>query len=190
MSWFDKISKKIFSSDDQVNIHEVLHRTPGFIDHYKKWMVEEQLTSLKHDVLRSWDPNERDEESPVDMTVFTSDYANGFVIYPIYKDSRIPLAFLMEFIKDQLINISYDIAHADRKMNENQAYVEILEKYYLKPPRSSSMPKDQLYGNVIIELLKHDQEEIRLQFLVNIYSDRLYSRARDFSELLSVIFDI
>ena len=96
----------------------------------------------------------------------------------------------MEFIKDQLVNMSYDIAHADRKMNEDQSHVEILEKYYLKPPRSTSIPKDQMYGNVVLELLKHDHEEIRLHFLVNVYSDRLYSRAREFSELLSVIFDI
>ena len=190
MSWFDKISKKLFSSDDKVNIHEVLIRTPGFIDHYRKWTGDEQLASLKHDVLRSWDLNESDEKSPVDMTIFTSDYANGLAIYPIYNDSRIPLAFLMEFIKDQLVNISYHLVHADRKMNENQGHIEIVEKYYLKPPRSYSIPKDQMYGNVVLELLKHDQEEIRLQFLVNIYSDRLYSRAREFSELLPVIFDI
>lgn len=190
MTWFDKISKKLFSSDDRVNIHEVLKRTPGFINDYQQWRNQGKFSVLKHDILKSWQLNANSEDLPVDMTIFTSDYANGLVIYPIYKNSRIPLAFLMEFIKDQLINISYNIAHADRKMTENEVGVEILEKYYLKPPRSSSIPKDQMYGNVILELLKTDQEEIRLQFLANIYSDRLYSKAGDFGELLSVIFDI
>jgi hypothetical protein len=189
MSWFDKISKRLFSSDDRVKIHEVLNRTPGFIDDYKNWMDEEQLATLKHDVLRSWNLDGDEEESPVEISILRSDYANGFTIYPKYYDSRIPLAFLMEYLKDQLINIGYRLAHADRKMNENQTQVEILEKYYLKPPRSLSVPRDQLYGNVIVELLKHGQEEIRLQFLVNIYSDRLYTKAMNFSDLLAVLFD-
>ena len=189
MSWFDEISKKLFAAADQVKLHEVLKRTPGFIEDYQKWKNQEKFSELKQDILKTWRLNANGEELPIDMTIFTSDYANGFIIYPTYKDSTILLAFLMEFFKDRLISIGYRLVHADRKMHETQSYVEILEKYYLKPPRSSTLPKDQLYGNAIVELIKHGQEEVRIQFLVNIYSDRLYSRARDFNELLSVIFD-
>ena len=189
MSWFDRISKKLFSAEDQMNIHEVLKRTPGFIDDYLKWRNQDMFSVLKYDILKSWQLYENNEELPVDITIFTSDYANGFIIYPHYKDTMIPLAFLMEFFKDKLVNIGYNLTHADRKMHEVQSNVEIIEKYYLKPSRSSTIPKDQLYGNVVIELLKLGQEEVRIQFLVNIYSDRHYSRAKDFSELLSVIFD-
>jgi hypothetical protein len=189
MSLFDKISKKLFSNQDQINIHEVLKRTPGFIDDYRNWANDSKFLVLKKDILKSWNLNGDKEALQVDMTLYTSDYANGFTIYPEYKKTKLPLSFLMEYIKDRMINISYRLAHADRKIKENHTYIETLEKYYLKPPLSSAIPKDQLYGNVILELLKHGQEEIRLQFLVNIYSDRLYSRARDFNELMSVIFD-
>lgn len=118
-----------------------------------------------------------------------SDYANGFIVYPKYQDSIIPLSFLMEYLKNQMVYLSYRLAHSDRRIKEISEHIETLEKYYLKPPSSKIYPKDQLYGNVVIELAKHDKNEIHLKFLASIYSDHTYSKHRDFNELISILFD-
>jgi len=189
MSLFDKISKRLFSADKKVGVHEILVRTNTFKDDYNIWLDGPQFSPLKHDILKSWGYTLNNIKSPVDMSVFTSDYANGFTIHPEYQDAIIPLSYLMEFFKDQMLTMSYRLVHTERIMDEKKGYVETLEKYYLKPPRSSESPKDQMFGNVIIELLKHDRNEMWLKFLVTIYSDRQYTEPEDFNDLMSFLFD-
>jgi hypothetical protein len=148
-----------------------------------------QLPGLKQDILKSWSYSLNNIKSPVGMSVLISDYANGFTMYPEYQNAIIPLSYLMEFLKDKMLTTPYLLAHAERRMDEKKGYVETWEKYYLKPPRSLVSPKDQMYGNIIIELLRHDRNEIWLKLLVTIYSDRMYTEPGNFNDLMSFLFD-
>jgi hypothetical protein len=74
-------------------------------------------------------------------------------------------------------------------MEENKEGIEIIEKYHLKPPVSVKIPYNQVYGNVEIEVLKQNQEEKRLKFLVSVYSDRKYTKPLAVQELLCYLFD-
>jgi hypothetical protein len=189
MSLFDKISKRLFPSDKKIDVQEILSRTPKFLEYYTNWMNTQEFYILKQDLLESWSNKRNHMQTIVDMAVYRSDYANGFTVYPSYKNGLIPLSFLMEYLKDQTVKTSYRLVHADRRMKEKRTHIETLEKYYLKPPLSTQIPIDQMYGNIMIELLKHDEEEIRLKVLVNVYSDRNYTQAGNFHDLMSFLFE-
>jgi hypothetical protein len=189
MSFFDDLFNRIFPANKKVGVQEILKRSPGFIQDYRNWLNGDQILTLKHDLSKSWGHQSNNVRSPVEMSVYTSDYANGFVVHPMYLDSVIPLSFLMEYLKDQMINISYRLVHADRRITDKRDYIEILEKYHLKPPLSYESLVDQMYGNIHIELLRHDKTDIRLKFLATIYSDRKFTRAKDFNDLISFLFD-
>ncbi len=62
-------------------------------------------------------------------------------------------------------------------------------RYYLKPSIKGmkSLPMDQLYGNVSIELVLQNSEVFRFIFRTNYYSDRNYQEVRDFKELLHLM---
>ena len=62
-------------------------------------------------------------------------------------------------------------------------------RYYLKPSIKGmkSLPMDQLYGNVSIELVLQNSEVFRYIFRTNYYSDRNYQEVKDFGELLHLI---
>jgi hypothetical protein len=147
------------------------------------------MSVLKQEIFRSWGYQMSGIKPPVDVVLYTSDSANGFMVFPQYREERIPLSFLMEYIKDRMITIRYRLVHAERTINEKGTAIETLEKYYLKPALSTGGPADQYYGNVHLELMIQDQEEVRLKVLVTVYSDRAYTKPRHFEEFVSFLFD-
>jgi len=189
MSLFDYISERLFPSGKKVSIHETLQRTQRFMDGYKVWLKNPQLLSLKKDLIKSWAYQQSNIKSPVDMVLYTSEHAKGFSIYPEYQGELIPLSYFMEYIKDRLLQESYRLVHADRMTEGKNNYIEVIERYYLKPRLPDTNPIDQMYGNIHLELLKQDKNETRLKFLVTVYSDRNYTIPRDFSDLMSLLFD-
>ena len=189
MSFFDDIYRKLFPADKKVGIYEVLNRDQNFLNDYQEWNTKSDCEKLKKDLLKSWEFTLKDLKPPLDIITYLSDYANGFTLYPGNDDHDNSLSYLMEYLKDRLLNISYRLVHSTRKIDEKKEGIDIIEKYYLKPPFPVKMPYDQIYGNVEIEVLKQDQQEKRLKFLVSVYSDRNYTQPLAFQELLNYLFD-
>lgn len=189
MSLFEDLYRKLFAGNPKRDVHEPLRRSAGFMNDFRMWMDEIQSAWLLEDIGKKLQRKLDTGTKPLDIHIYHSDYANGFVIYPEISGEKIPLSFLMEFLKTKMLDLSYRLVHAGRTMKEKNGYIETLELYQLKPPFSLSIPLDQRYGNVLIELSKHNNEEHRLKFLVNIYSDRKYTVAKQYSELISLIFE-
>jgi hypothetical protein len=189
MSFFDDILGKLFPVNNKVGIREVLTRDQNFMNSYKEWAEMSEFKRLREDLLRSWEFKQRDLDPPLDFVTYISDYANGFTLYPGPEDNSISLSFLMEYIKEKLLKVSYRLVHATRKMEEKNENIEIIENYHLKPPVSDEIPYNQMYGNVEIEVIRHNQEGIRLKFLVSVYSDRKYTEPWEVQKLLHYLFD-
>lgn len=189
MPFFDEISRKLFPTDKKVGIHEVLTRDQKFMKKYKEWTKGEAFGILKKDLLKSWEFKLKELDPPLDMMTYTSDYANGFTLYPDSGRHKYSFVHLMEYLKEKLMDASYRPVHSVRKMEEKNQIIETFEKYYLKPPLSSEVPIKQMYGNVEIEVLKHGKEEKRLKFLVSIYSDRKYTKPWNINELMYFLFE-
>lgn len=189
MSLFDKIYKRLFPSNKDIGIQEILRRQEKFLKSYQYWLNSPQISALKKDLSLSWSYQLSGIKPPVDVVIYTSDHANGFMVFPFYQERRIPLSFLMEYIKDRLLTIRYRVVHAVRTIAEKGPAVETLEKYHLKPSFSIGLPVDQIYGNVHLELMIHDEEEVRLKVLVTVYSDRNYNKPRHFDDFVSFLFD-
>jgi hypothetical protein len=189
MSFFDDITGKLFPDNKRVGIYEVLIRDQNFINNYLEWNQKPEFDGLKEDLLRSWEFRLKGLSPSLDMITYFSDYANGFTLYPGSEDHSYLMSYLMEYIKERLMNANYRLVHSTRKMEENKEGIEIIEKYHLKPPVSVKIPYNQVYGNVEIEVLKQNQEEKRLKFLVSVYSDRKYTKPLAVQELLCYLFD-
>jgi len=189
MSFFDDISGKLFPANKKVGIHEVLTRDQKFMKRYMEWTRGEAFKNLKEDLLKSWEFKLKDLSPPLDMMTYTSDYANGFTLYPDSVGHSYSLSHLMEYLKEKLMDASYRPVHLVRKMDEKNEVIVTLEKYYLKPPLSNEELINQMYGNVEIEVLKHSKEEKRLKFLVSVYSDRKYTKPWDINELMYFLFE-
>jgi len=189
MSFFDNIFGKLFSPQKAVEVHEMLNRSQQFKEDCSEWTEGADFKQLRKDLLDSWESKRNDDPAILDLETYISDYANGFILYPPKEGRAIPLSFLMEYLKDRMITASYRLVHRDRRIKEGPEHIETIEKYQLKPEVPVQIPMDQLYGNVIIELQKHDNKEVRLKFLASIYADRKYNEALDIHELIHYLFD-
>lgn len=189
MSFFDDIIGNLFSSNKKVGIHEVLIRDQNFRINYLDWTQKPEFNRLKEELLRSWEFRQKDIIPPLDMITYISDYANGFTLYPASEGHSNSLSYLMEYMKEKLLKISYRLVHSTRRMEEKNEQIEIIENYHLKPAVSRKIPYNQMYGNIEIEVLRHNQEEKRLKFLVSVYSDRKYTKPIAVNELLRYMFD-
>jgi len=189
MSFFDDISGKLFPSNKKVGIHEVLTRDQNFMDKYREWTMGTVFNKLKGDILKSWEFKLKELSPPLDVITYTSDYANGFTLYSDSSGHSYSLSYLMEYLKEKLMEASYRPVHSVRRMEEKNEIIEILENYHLKPSVSNKIPVNQMYGNVEIEVLKHNQEEKRLKFLVSVYSDRKYTEPWEINDLMYFLFD-
>jgi hypothetical protein len=189
MPLFDKIINKIFPGGQEVTIHEVLKRSAHFIRDFEEWKRSESTQVLIDTVHNSYIDKLASREPEIDIEVYRSPYANGFIIYPTKTENELQLEFLMEYIKEMLEEEGYRLVHSDRRLRETGKSVTSIEKYYLKPPISHEIPIDQIYGNVIIELTLKNNLPFKFKVIVNVYSDRLYSEARNFEDLISFLFD-
>ena len=189
MPMFDKIFDKIFPKDQEVNVHEVLKRSPQFIKSFEEWKISAQAEDMKENISASYNDKLSSRPPVIDIEIYHSSYANGFIIYPQKRGIQLPLEFLMEYIKDVLETEGYRLVHSDRKMKETGKIVTELDKYYLKPPISHEIPIDQLFGNVIIELSYRNHEPSKFKLVANIYSDRLYGAPRNFEDLILLLFE-
>lgn len=189
MALFDAIVKKLFPGDKEVSIHEVLKRSPQFIEAFENWKKSDKALEIFNDILNSYHDKLTNRHPTIDIELYHSPYSNGILIYTTRKDYDLPFEYIMEFIRDNLEKEGYRLVNSDRKIRETGDKVEKLEKYYLKPPISPEAPIDQLFGNIIVELFYKNETPDRLRIMANVYSDRLYNEPKKFSELISLLFD-
>ncbi len=81
---------------------------------------------------------------------------------------------------------------ADRSLFDKDKYVETKERYYLKPIINAENTNElfnQRFGNIMVEQVLIDNKPSYLKFMASIYSDRLYTEALGFEELMEAIFE-
>lgn len=182
MGFFDDLRQRLFSKSNTL-WQEVIRRPAREVAHQKKWSAQgpEVLASLhkayhyqKAGITGSWQ-----------IHVFHSRYANGFAVDFPAEMSAMDFQHLFDLLRDRVLAMDYRLANSDRRFAEKPEFVETIEKHYLKPPiQKSEPPIDQHYGNILIELIKHDEEPRHIKLMANIYNDRLYQSPRSFEEFM------
>ena len=79
------------------------------------------------------------------------------------------------------------IVHLNQLETKNQGdHLKTSYKYYLKPSIKlmTSIPSQQLYGNVSIEIVVQNDKVFRFLLHANYYSDRNYKKEKEFLQLL------
>lgn len=191
MGFFEDVVGKLFGKQqaDQPIIHEVMERTEVELGAYKAWKNSERRTDLVNDFDRAYSLKKQMVESSMEVHLLESQYSNGFAI--TYND-QIPVdqfKHLFDFLKDQILDVGYKLAQADRRIKHKGQYEESIEKWYLKPLAEDLQASviDQRYGNVLIELVSIDRKPSYLKLMANVYQDRLYTKALPFEELYNRI---
>jgi hypothetical protein len=97
--------------------------------------------------------------------------------------------FFMEFFRDQIQSIGYQKQVADKRIFETSKGLEIIERYYLKPPfkLDEAEKKQQQFGNIILSSTMVNEKYIDFQCLCHFFVDRQYTEVEPIQYLFEII---
>lgn len=117
--------------------------------------------------------------------------SGGFMFYfgetdYLLRDAQRFMDFLNKKIKDN----GYKTHVADYKLYTKNNHPERLERFYLKPKLMPTIDgkAQQLFGNILIELIIRDDKPRQLKFQATTYTDHQFVEGKSFEELMNLIF--
>lgn len=196
MSYFDKIVNKLFPGkkpSGAADVHEVLNRSERDQRLYEQWRASSEKKDLLRELAQAYYYKKTNILSEMEVHLFNTAYANGFAVTYHPKIGAKTFQYLFELFKDKVLEMQYRQVNADRRILDREDYVEIIEKYYLKPAwhhqEGAGEMIDQQYGNIVLEQILINNKPSYIRLLVNIYSDSLYKKASSYDEFMSRLFD-
>lgn len=196
MSFFDKVWQKLFGRQfkypsSEPLVAEALLRTQPQKSEYFQWLQHGAGQEIQDQVYHAYTQKLLGQAEEYAVHLLQMPYANGFAL--TYPPSLSPDSFrsFFDWLKDRiLVQDNYRLVNAERQFYDRGKYVEIKEKYYLKPHITSEdhPPFNQYYGNILIEHIVIDNTPSYIKLVANVYSDRMYTKATDFKHLMNDIF--
>ena len=198
MNFFNQIYQKIFSSTENessssVEVREPLKRNATYQANFQEWIEQKKYLRLLKPIARAYHFKKTNIRSDIQVHLLRSGGANGFAVtyHPDFGEQE--FQFLLDFWKEKVLEISYQLQVAEKRMTEKKDYVETKEKYYIKPSiRLEAMQNklcNQLYGNILLEYVQIDEQSSYLKVLVTYYVDAQFSEVLDHDELITLLFE-
>ncbi|MEL6535288.1 MAG: hypothetical protein AAFQ98_07755 [Bacteroidota bacterium] len=187
MSVWEDWHKRLFPKGKPTLWHEVIDRPEKEKASREAWA--EQIPEVLDTLSKSYHFKKMGIKAPWQVHLFDTANAKGFALS--YPNSLGELGFqhLFDLLKEQVLTMGYRQANSDRKISDKGRFVQTVERHYLKPGRQQFEPPiDQRYGNVLIELVKENDDPRYIKVMVSMYNDRLYKPAAPFHEFLDLLF--
>lgn len=181
MSFGDSIFSKLFGGKDPetVEVTEPLKRSDQFLQEYETWRSEfgePRLIPFLKAEYRS--------RSLPGLIWIEQTHMRGLYLKPSDHLSAKDLSFALDLLAERMIDLGYRKYTADITSRSKGDKVERTCRRYLKPPIDLEPPRDQLYGNILLELVSKNEEIKGLRFTSTIYTDRSYKDGLPFAELI------
>ena len=194
--FFERIRDKLFPQDDNKNVpahSERIQRSDDYMEVYKKWIESERAEEVLTRLRSFWQYKWQGGDDFPEFHVHRTPQANGFyfIIDSFFRKAEAD--FLFDLFRDRVSEMEYRLYTSDRRWREKEEVVEQREKHYLKPEFDTGKLKDetaripQRYGNVLIELVRHDNEPHHLKLMANIYAGNNYEDPWSFKELVDQV---
>lgn len=174
-------------------LHEMIERDEKFKTEYERWLQTPEPKNLSawiHQQFRYF--NDKPEWQNNQIVFLDKPTASGFIIFPdnsIWQEQT--LLKYADYLKSCTAEAGYKLYMSDRRVyqkpDDKQGTMEEVQRHYLKPPIAILNPhekQDQLYGNISIDLILHNDEVSRLQLTAHGYNDSKYHPPRPFAEFI------
>lgn len=189
LNWWKK--KASDPKDHRPLIHEPMKWDTASVAAYETWLDTLEKKRILNQLFDAFLVFSRRGETLDDAIDFSdTPMHRGFIIHAGYLSFDFTTyRFLLEFFKDKLIDHGYHLALNDAMTSMQKEEMKTVYRYYLKPSLRdyTGGKRDQLFGNVKIELHVRGDRVHHLQCLSTVYSDRSYEPAKGFRELIEVL---
>ncbi|MGB0840187.1 MAG: hypothetical protein ACPGXL_08605 [Chitinophagales bacterium] len=187
--------KNLFNKEQQAArapiVQELLKRSANEIHAYEAWKVNNAkdyvLEHLK-ELVAQFDTEAGDNTK---LMLLNNAKSRGFILnYDPLRISKEEFQYLFDYLKAQILKLNYKSYVSDVKNFVRKQHVEKIERHYLKPRLNIAdfpNPLNQAYGNITIEQILYNEKPQRIKFLSTPYTDRKYTVALPFEELLQKV---
>lgn len=159
---------------------------------YQKWVEQKTFLNWTPCIFKSYHYQKCKVRPPFRLQLIHSANKRGVVLFFSPEIGKQNFRHLFHFIKDKSLEVGYAHCHSDQRITTHDRYTETIDKHYLKPPPRDvpgSTLCNQLYGNIIIDLVSINGQPGFIRFYVNTYGDTLFSEPLSFDELMGKVFN-
>lgn len=181
----DKLFDRLFPPKTPVAVHQLLKRSDKETDDYEAWLNEKRYNPMLEYITA-----ELESKAPqADVLPFSHTASNGIVIYFDDWTTERDFKHFLFWMAYRISRLGYIQVHADKYIKEDGNVVETKSRIYLKT-RSTKTPVDQLYGNILLELVGNNNKPSYIKLQANTYSDRNFKEPQPFGELLAQLLHV
>lgn len=183
------------SSPSQPLIHELIERSEAEMEDYafwKKTLVLRRLLDWLNEQYAAY--RLRPESTDEALDFLNTPSSKGFVIHFSETGySRRDATFFFDYLRERVLSLQYRTQVSDRRSYQRHAWVETIERHYLKPGITlranlrEGEPFAQHFGNIMVELELRDDKVHNLRFRATTYNDRLFQEPAEFKELMQQV---
>jgi hypothetical protein len=193
MKWLD-FTFSIFGSTGKANasVCKALPWKTAEEKAYRKWVQQKTFLHWTPCIFKSYHYQKCKVRPSFRLQLIHSAHKNGVVLFFSPEIGKQNFRHLFQFIKDKCLQLGYAHYLSDQRIITHDRYTETIDKHYLKPPPRDvpgSTLCNQLYGNIIIDLVSINGQPGFIRFYVNTYGDTLFSEPLPFDELMEKVFD-
>lgn len=188
--------KDLFNRQEIANnlpvLHELIQRTDAEKHGYEVWKLNDHKDYLTGFLSRQFETWQQGKTPDADnLLLLNTPKSKGFMFaYQPAQATAAEFKYLFDYLKEKVMQFNYKVYVSDVKHFARKNHVETVERHYLKP--RFTIPAEgecinQLYGNITIELLLHNEQPLHIKFVCQPYTDYKYNAALPFEALLSGI---
>lgn len=176
--------------EEEILQEETIKPTAFFLEEYQQWMKAGMHVGLLDYLSEQRAIKRSNPEAENYFFHFDSDASNGFYFHGEDPWSNKDYAFIIQKFSDSLLENGYRLNRTKRLVKQKGETLITIEQFYFKLPLSSRLetPYAQAWGNIEIEHRLVDERTNYVKLMAHTYSDRNYQDARDFEDLVDLLF--
>lgn len=159
---------------------------------YAEWLQSGAEKEWQKIILEAYHLRLNEQDHPINLYLHNQPGSKGLLLHFPQGVSLREARFVHRWLRDTILNaLEYHESTSRRMYEDLPKAVRLSDRYYLKPGKSFEykVPVNQLYGNVLIEMVCMDDVPNYLKLFVTYYEDRNYLQPLQFSDLVKLLFN-
>jgi hypothetical protein len=194
MAWLDKLKRILrLPVAGKDCVWSRLQREGAEEKAYQRWVEKKTYLNWMPFIFKAYHFKKCKINSPFRLQLMQSSHKKGVILFYSPEIGKQNFRHLFEFIKDQGLRAGYQHHLSDQRVISHERYTETIDKHYLKPPAvdvPGSRLCNQLYGNLMVDMVSINGQPGFIRFYVNTYHDALFSEPLPFDELMDKVFNL
>lgn len=192
MTFIQNILKQVFPRPESITsgkdpvVSGSLVRNRKFMDRYSEWVEKGKAINLSAILQKSYFDIQVYEQPRINMGIYQENGIEGLYIRDNKLMSKDEFHYLIDFLKENVLNLNYRMYHAITDSREERGMIRTREEYYFKPAiMNMEYPLEQEYGNITLELNLINEKVQFLKIAATTYAGFNYSDPKPFHELVT-----